>query len=131
MSVLAAHLQVPGGAADMFHLIVRRKFDAAHYLPGYEGSCANLHGHTWKVEVVLQGKMLNDIGILADFKEIKRQLESILPDHTCLNDEFFFSPTAEKIAEYIYNELAAPEACELVSVTVWESDDCGAMYTPS
>lgn len=112
----------------MYQLIVNRKFDAAHYLPGYDGPCAQLHGHTWRVEVVLQGQRLNDIGILVDFKEIKGQLDHILPDHTCLNEEFVFSPTAERIAEYIYNELAVPQGCELVSVTIWESEDCGARY---
>lgn len=113
----------------MYQLLVKRKFDAAHYLPGYDGACAKLHGHTWRVEVVLQGLTLNDIGLLVDFKEIKQQLDHILPDHTCLNEEFFFQPTAERIAEYIYNELEIPEGCQLVSVTVWESEDCGARYS--
>ena len=113
----------------MYQLIVRRKFDAAHYLPGYDGPCANLHGHTWRVDVVLQGSMLNDIGILVDFKDIKKQLDDILPDHTCLNEEFFFPPTAERIAKYIYEELEVPEGCQLASVMVWESEDCGARYS--
>ena len=28
-------------------------FDAAHYLPGHEGKCQNLHGHTYKLEVTI------------------------------------------------------------------------------
>jgi 6-pyruvoyltetrahydropterin/6-carboxytetrahydropterin synthase len=34
-------------------LIIKDKFDAAHYLKDYEGDCANLHGHTWRVEVYI------------------------------------------------------------------------------
>lgn len=31
-------------------------FDAAHQLVGHKGKCSNLHGHTYKLEVVLKGK---------------------------------------------------------------------------
>ncbi|HEX3048027.1 MAG TPA: 6-carboxytetrahydropterin synthase, partial [Bacillota bacterium] len=41
-------------------------FDSAHYLPGYDGKCKNMHGHTWRVEVGIKGKHLKN-GILFDF----------------------------------------------------------------
>ncbi len=34
----------------------RFHFDAAHQLPNYSGKCANLHGHRWEVEVVVNEK---------------------------------------------------------------------------
>ncbi|MEQ8237024.1 MAG: 6-carboxytetrahydropterin synthase, partial [Syntrophomonadaceae bacterium] len=35
----------------MFEVTVTQDFAAAHRLYGYQGQCANLHGHTWKVQV--------------------------------------------------------------------------------
>ena len=54
----------------MYELTVEETFDAAHALRGYEGPCENLHGHTWKVQVQIQGEQLNDIGLLEDFKNV-------------------------------------------------------------
>ena len=48
----------------MYELMVEETFDAAHALRGYEGPCENLHGHTWKVQVFLEGDKLNNIGLL-------------------------------------------------------------------
>jgi 6-pyruvoyl-tetrahydropterin synthase len=36
--------------ADLWVLTVSEAFDAAHFLPGYNGPCGNLHGHTWRIE---------------------------------------------------------------------------------
>jgi len=47
----------------MYELMVRGHFDAAHALPGYAGECSGLHGHTWDVEVVVRGSLLDDIGL--------------------------------------------------------------------
>jgi len=111
----------------MYELVVRRKFDAAHYLRGYAGDCANLHGHTWQVELRLRAtQLLGDM--LVDFKVVKRRLDDILPDHKCLNEVYFFNPTAENLAKHFYDEFEVPDCCCLVSVTVWESADCGATY---
>ena len=41
-------------------------FDAAHSLPGYQGKCANLHGHTYMVEVVIEGA-IGENGFVMDF----------------------------------------------------------------
>ena len=66
------HLHVGGGH---YELTVRDCFDAAHALPGYDGPCQYLHGHTWEVEVTIAGQHLDDVGMLYDFKEdvYKRQ----------------------------------------------------------
>ena len=118
----------------MFELTVRSDFSSAHLLRDYEGKCRNLHGHTWKVAVTVGGDKLDDIGVMADFVEMKKHLDSILNrlDHTCLNDLDFFkvnNPTAENLARYIYQEykrLIVP--FKLVKVQVWESERADVVY---
>jgi len=52
------------------------EFDAAHSLPGYQGKCANLHGHTYQVEIVVEGDVGVD-GFVMDFYLLKK----LLPKH--------------------------------------------------
>lgn len=122
----------------MYLLRVRVHFDAAHYLEGYQGDCAKLHGHTWQVEVAYRypdGALGNNQhghggqpveGIITDFKVLKASLKALLPDHCCLNDIFDFNPTAENIAKWLSGVIKADHE----SVTVWESPDCGVTYVP-
>ena len=123
----------------MFTLKVRDKFCAAHQLVGYPGDCAKLHGHTWKVEVIIDGACLNSLNMLIDFRIVKGIMkEAIAPlDHAgSLNDILEVDlPTAEYLSWYLYNiihsKLAAldlPGDIKLKAVTVWESDNAGVTY---
>ncbi len=112
----------------MYELSVKGHFDAAHALRGYEGECRNLHGHTWDVEVTVQGPELDDIEILYDFKDLKADLMAVLEpfDHAYLNDVPPFdvlSPTAENLAREVYDALEkrVGPAVSVKEVTVWES----------
>lgn len=112
----------------MFELTVEDTFDAAHQLKGYEGPCENLHGHTWKVRVVVSGRKLNKLGMLLDFKEIKTALKRVLSglDHRNLNDLPDFkkaNPTSENVAVKIYREMSSKigKKAKLKKVTVFES----------
>ena len=107
----------------MYRIIIADHFDAAHRLPGVE-VCQYLHGHTWKVVVVVESDKLNDKGMVVDFREIKKAWKEF--DHNDLN-KFFEMPTAENIAEYIYDDLQA-RAILVVSVTVWESPNSCVEY---
>lgn len=116
----------------MFELMVEETFDAAHALRGYEGACENLHGHTWKVQVFLKGNKLNKIGILEDFKAIKKKLRSALKafDHKYLNDVPPFNkinPTSENLAENLFKNIKK-SLKSLTKVTVWESETTNASY---
>ena len=116
----------------MFELTVEDTFDAAHALRGYDGPCENLHGHTWKVRIQLQGKKLNQIGLLEDFKVLKQELKQILDqfDHKLLNDVKPFevdNPSSENLARYIYKEMKRRKN-SLAKVTVWESATSCASY---
>ncbi|MEL7567943.1 MAG: 6-carboxytetrahydropterin synthase QueD [Dehalobacterium sp.] len=120
----------------MYELTVHGHFDAAHYLKGYQGKCANIHGHTWQVEAKIRGNDLNQTGMLVDFSLIKNELKAITGqlDHVLINDLTCFrdtNPTAENISRYIYFELTKllkKYYVRLHSVTVWESPGAAATY---
>lgn len=114
--------------SGMYRLTVKDHFDAAHSLVGYPGECRNLHGHTWDIEVSVEGTELDEIGILYDFKDLKHDLKKILDrfDHAYLNEVEPFdtmNTTAENLARVIYDELEMMLVTNvrLVEVCVWES----------
>jgi 6-pyruvoyltetrahydropterin/6-carboxytetrahydropterin synthase len=95
-------------------------FDAAHFLPEYRVKCEKLHGHTYKLEVVVEGEVEEEEGMVLDFDELKKVVEKKVLrklDHRNLND-LFEKSTAEKIAEWIFKELK--EELPLYSVKLWE-----------
>ncbi|SHE37970.1 6-carboxytetrahydropterin synthase QueD [Desulforamulus putei] len=124
----------------MYELTVRSRFSAAHSLCGYPGDCARLHGHTWTLEVKVVGEKLDQMGMLVDFKEIKKQLSLVIDqlDHRLLNEIPGFgkdglNPTAENLSYYIYQTLKQPiaamkEGIRLKEISVWESPDAYATY---
>ena len=77
-------------------------FDAAHYLPNYDGKCRNMHGHTWSGELEVSGEVDETSGMVIDFALLKEFLEGIKGnfDHTLIND-IIPNPTAENICLYI------------------------------
>lgn len=120
----------------MYKVGVRKRFSAAHSLREYGGNCERLHGHNWIVEVVCSGKTTDTLGMLLDFRVLKKELNEILDelDHNFLNDMEPFkteNPSSENIARYIYNRLAArlKSPPDIDEVRVWESDDSWAAYS--
>lgn len=122
----------------MYQLSVKTHFCASHQLRGYDGPCARLHGHNFRVEARVSGTDLNDIGMLIDFKEVKKLLKQVVGqfDHQLINEipPFdVFNPTAENMAKYIYHEIAPqlePAGIRLDSIAIWETDSYGALYSP-
>jgi len=122
--------------AGIFEIYIQTHFSAAHRLEGYSGDCARSHGHNWMVEVYVQCKELNDIGMGIDFREIKEAVEEVLLnlDHFDLNElELFKSvnPSAENIAKYLYGELSKrlnADATRVSKVKVSETPGAGAFY---
>ncbi|MCG6927220.1 MAG: 6-carboxytetrahydropterin synthase [Acidobacteria bacterium] len=78
--------------------------DCAHMLPGHS-KCGQLHGHTYTVEVVVEGEM--DGGMVLDFADLRAQIRTVLGryDHRHWND-FLDYPTVENICQRIATELA-------------------------
>jgi 6-pyruvoyltetrahydropterin/6-carboxytetrahydropterin synthase len=108
-------------------------FDSAHYLPGYEGKCANMHGHTYKLEVTVEHDDGGNIhsgsqeGMVIDFSDFKDMLNRIVVepmDHKVLNEVLPYRPTAEYMAKDIMWQIErALESTGLVckKVRLWET----------
>ena len=121
----------------MYDLTIKGHFDAAHALHGYLGECRELHGHTWDVEVVVRGGLLDDVGIVYDFKALKDDLAAVLAplDHVYLNDVPPFdarNPTAENLARHIFESLetVVGQSVRVREVSVWESPIAKITYRP-
>ena len=116
----------------MFEIEVYSNFSSAHRLREYKGKCENIHGHNWKVAAALSSDRLDKIGIVLDFKVVKRALREVLTrlDHKNLNSLSYFrkiNPTSENIAKFIFGELKR-KRLPVSSVSVWEADDSKATY---
>lgn len=123
----------------MYTLKVEGAFEAAHRVVNYPGKCDRLHGHNWKVEAIVRGTELDELGMLVDFKAIKNALKGVLDrfDHRFLNELEPFSaginPTAENLARIIFEELAGSDTfvrdSELFAITVYETPTSSVTYT--
>ena len=120
----------------MYEIKIIRFFSAAHFLKDYNGKCENLHGHNWKVEVVVRTDNLDAGNMAIDFSRLKHITDDILNtlDHKNLNDLPPFTdqnPSSETIARYIFERLE--QALEgtpifVYRVNAWESRDSCAGY---
>ena len=119
----------------MFTLSVEKEIAAAHQLRDYDGPCANVHGHCWKIRAEVAAEEFDQAGIAIDFAEIENLLWRILGpfDHRNFNDIAPFdelNPTAENIARYIYRSLAEllPVNIRLKNIQLWETDRYRVTY---
>lgn len=115
--------------SQQFSLKTILDFAAAHTLNGYDGDCARLHGHNWKIEVEIIGSKLNKVGMAIDFKQIKKQAKKVIVEieHRYLNDHPHFqnkNPTAANIAQFIYHQIQTKIESGMVKmyqIIVWEN----------
>jgi 6-pyruvoyltetrahydropterin/6-carboxytetrahydropterin synthase len=124
----------------MFEVSVEQVFAAGHALRNYKGKCENIHGHNWRVRVVIEGEHLDSTGLLVDFIDVKNLMGSIIArlDHQFLNEVAPFdvtNPSAENIAEYFYGQMSAglaetPVPVKIREVKIWETDIQSASYRP-
>ncbi len=120
----------------MYKINVWGHFSGAHKLDGYQGNCANLHGHNWKVCLTICCKELNEIGMAIDFREAKSILNNILKkfDHSYLNESLLLkdmNPTSENICKLLFDELGKEintQDKKVYEVEVWESDEYSVCY---
>jgi len=124
----------------MFEVAVEQSFASAHALRNYKGRCENVHGHNWKVRVVIEGEKLDATGMLVDFLDVKSFMGEILDriDHQFLNEIPPFdvvNPSAENIAEYFYQQMSGrlaetPVPVRIREVKIWETEIQSATYRP-
>lgn len=117
----------------MFTLKSEIEFDAAHYLSGYDGKCANIHGHRYKLVVKIKDKELRKTGqnrgMVEDFTIVKKSLKEVqeIFDHKLIIEDnnvgsdlinrlegsiqkfqyvlVPYRPTVEEMSRHIFNIL--------------------------
>ncbi|MBE7438787.1 MAG: 6-carboxytetrahydropterin synthase [Spirochaetales bacterium] len=132
----------PFAAGGRFAVCVEGVFHSAHFLRAYfpDGSDEPVHGHTWKVEILL-GRLdggLTDSGIALDFVPLHERLNMLLRriGHCCVNDlpEFAsVNPTAENIARWFYaglKESVRQSEGRMIEVRVHEGPGNVAIFYP-
>ena len=107
-------------------------FEAAHWLPNVPPGhkCRRLHGHSFRIRIVVRGPVDQHTGWLMDFGDLKAAwapLDARL-DHYCLNEiDGLENPTSEVLAKWIWDRLvgALPELSE---IQVRETCTSGCAY---
>ncbi|MDY6028905.1 MAG: 6-carboxytetrahydropterin synthase QueD [Acidaminococcaceae bacterium] len=113
-------------------IIKEFEFDASHFLPEYNGKCERLHGHTYKLVVMVEGTPDHE-GMVIDFVKLKNVVkEEVLQhlDHAHLND-IISVPSAENISVWIWEKLEPllrDKFYRLCEVQVWETRTSGCVY---
>lgn len=119
-----------------YELRVIARFEAAHHLTSYKGAPEAVHGHSWRVEAVLETSALDPEGMAWDFVEVRGALGELAArlDHRDVNTVPPFdreSPTTERIAAWFFAGLRERlPGAPLAAVTLWEGPDCSATFRP-
>ena len=131
----------------MFELKTSASFDSAHFLSGYQGKCANLHGHRWKIEVTVGKETLQEEGnyrdMVIDFGDVKKAVRDLADSYDqgtlqratveALLAEGFrliavpFRPTAEQFSKCFYEKLSS-DGLPVRRVAVYETPENCAVY---
>ena len=100
-------------------------FEAAHYLPDFPDGhkCRRMHGHSFRVDVIVAGEVPEGRSYLMDYGDMKRAIAPIRDelDHRVLNEiEGLDRPTSEIIARWIWERLD-PDLPGLAEIHVHET----------
>jgi 6-pyruvoyltetrahydropterin/6-carboxytetrahydropterin synthase len=125
----------------MYHLCLKDKFNASHFFLGVRSSDANMHGHTWRVEVLYESSALDGMGEFPRRKDLRKGLTLTLMDldFSCLNSilqgpegKNEDNPTSENAARWIYNKLkeeVKKTGVRLTTVIVSDAEDLWVSYS--
>ncbi|HZX57202.1 MAG TPA: 6-carboxytetrahydropterin synthase QueD [Mucilaginibacter sp.] len=107
-------------------------FDSAHFLPRVpEGhKCKNMHGHTYRLTVFIDGKLLEPEGWVIDYGDLKANLKPVIDllDHHCLNEvPGLENPTSEVLAVWLWNKIK-PVLPGLIKIELNETASSGVIY---
>ena len=113
----------------MYEVYVAAQFEAAHRLVGDFGPATRVHGHTYRMEVIVRGESLSDDGTLYDVGELRAHVEELAAslhyrDLNEVPDLAGVNTTAEAVAGYCWEKLAPPlrsRSLASLIVRIWES----------
>ncbi len=98
-------------------------FEAAHRLPWHPGRCRELHGHSYRLDVSVEGP-LDANGVVLDFDTLKDVVRTQVIDqwdHRDLN-EVLDNPTAELLAREAWR-LLVDAGLPVAALRLWETRD--------
>jgi len=109
-------------------LVVEFCFSAAHRLPRHPGRCHRLHGHSYRLQVLVEGSPDAESGMVVDFYDIEEAVGPLVREiaGTCLNDRLE-NPTAEAIVVWLWRQIR-PALPALAELRLWETDACHVAY---
>jgi 6-pyruvoyltetrahydropterin/6-carboxytetrahydropterin synthase len=121
----------------MYWIYIETRFQASHQLTFSNGSKEPLHTHPWRVVAGVCAETLNREGLVMDFLELGKVLESAikplagkqLETLACFSGR---NASAEAVARYVFDAVA-PEIAppvRLDSIEVTEAEGCRARYQP-
>ncbi|MCG3137186.1 MAG: hypothetical protein HJJLKODD_01029 [Phycisphaerae bacterium] len=120
----------------MYTLFIEYHLHAAHAVHQPDGSLEELHWHKWLIQPCWKSASLDKQGMVVDFLAAREQLHRIIEplQGRVLNDEPRWRdqpPTAERLAQWIFHQLAAwPCApAQLAQVQLQEAPGCWAIFT--
>jgi 6-pyruvoyltetrahydropterin/6-carboxytetrahydropterin synthase len=107
-------------------------FDSAHFLPNVPKGhkCKEIHGHTYRLTVYVEGELKEKLEWVIDFAEIKNVIDPVVKciDHKLLNNiSGLENPTCEVIAVWLWNKIK-PDEQLLTKIELHETPTSGAVY---
>jgi 6-pyruvoyltetrahydropterin/6-carboxytetrahydropterin synthase len=106
--------------------------EAAHRLTRVPAGhkCGRLHGHSFKVQLWVQGSIIDETGWIMDFADVKEAFAPFYEqlDHHYLNEILGLeNPTSEVLARWIWRNVR-PRLHQLSKVVVRETCTSGCAY---
>jgi 6-pyruvoyltetrahydropterin/6-carboxytetrahydropterin synthase len=119
-------------ASMQVRLVHEFRFEAAHRLPHVPAGhkCARLHGHSFRVELAIEGPVNPKTGWFMDFGDLYRIWEPVhdVLDHRYLNEvPGLENPTSEVLSRWIWEKLR-PALPALRRVTLFETCEARCEY---
>jgi 6-pyruvoyltetrahydropterin/6-carboxytetrahydropterin synthase len=121
-----------------YRVTVSARFEAAHNLIDFPGGPEPLHGHSYRVEAVLEAEELRQYDLAVDFVSANNALGAIAKefDYKYINEHSSFAgrnTSAENLARYFAERLEAwgrAAGAQVAEVTVWEGPENRATFSP-
>ena len=133
----------------MYRVTREIDFCYGHRLLNYDGKCRNLHGHNGRAIITIESDVLDDLGMVMDFSDIKKVVSKWIDDNLDhrmilhkddpaipfmkqLGEPLYLidtNPTAENIAKLIC-DFTVKHDFPVVQVDLWETRHCYATYRP-
>ena len=113
----------------MYEIGISAQFEAAHRLVGDFGPATRMHGHTYRLDVIVRGERLHADGTLLDIGVLRPAVDALAAsfhyrDLAEVGGMAGRNTTVEAVADYCWEQLASPlrgKGLTSLRVRVWES----------